>query len=91
MKKVGISQGIFFPLVFPNGPVTMFAPAGIPEKAKKVFIHATQKVMEAPQVRAKIENLAPPVDDRSPPEFKKMWEAEYRRAKEIAAKLGLGK
>jgi tripartite-type tricarboxylate transporter receptor subunit TctC len=68
-----------------------FAPAGIPEEAKKVLVPAIQKAMENPALRAKIENLALSVDYKTPAEFRKLWEAEHRRGKEIAIKLGFAK
>jgi len=68
-----------------------FAPAGIPEEAKKVLIPGIKKVWETPEVRTKVENLALGYEYRSPAEFRKLWEEEYQIAKEIAAKLGLGK
>jgi tripartite-type tricarboxylate transporter receptor subunit TctC len=68
-----------------------FAPAGVPEESKKVLVPAIKKAMENPDVKAKIENLALAVDYKTPAEFRKLWEAEYQRGKEIAAKLGLTK
>ena len=68
-----------------------FAPAGIPEEANKVLTSGIKKVWENPEVRTKIENLALGYEYRSPAEFRKLWEEEYQIAKEIAAKLGLGK
>ena len=70
---------------------TFLAPSGIPEEARKVLVPGIKKVWETPEVRTKIENLALALDYKTPAEFRKLWEAEYQRAKEIAAKLGLGK
>jgi tripartite-type tricarboxylate transporter receptor subunit TctC len=70
---------------------SFFAPAGIPDEARKLLVNGIQKVFQNPAVRAKLENLDVLVEYRSPAEFKKIWEGEYKTVKEIGASLGLGK
>jgi tripartite-type tricarboxylate transporter receptor subunit TctC len=83
--------GLGYPQDIISGWHAFLAPSGIPEEARKVLVPAIRKVMENPEIKAKIDNLALSVDYKTPAEFKKMWEAEYQRSKDIAVRLGLVK
>jgi len=74
-----------------SGWHAVFAPAGIPEEAKKVLVSAFEKGVKSPEARAKIEKLGYVVEYRRPEEIRKMIIDDYETAKGIAAKLGLGK
>lgn len=67
----------------------LYAPAGIPEEARKVLIPAVEKAVK--NTKSKIEQLGSVLEYRSPSEQKKMWEEEYKRIYEIAVKIGLRK
>jgi len=66
-----------------------FAPAGIPEEAKKVLVPAIEKAIKHPEAKSKIEKLGYVVEYKSPEEYRKMIIDEYETAKAIAVKLGI--
>jgi len=74
-----------------TGWLSFFAPTGIPEDVKKVWVEAIEKAFKAPELKAKIEKVDFSPVYRSPAEFKKMLEAEHKRANELADKIGLRK
>ena len=74
-----------------TGWLSFFAPTGIPEDVKKVWVAAIEKAFKDPELRAKIERVDFSPVYKSPAEFKKMLEAEYKRANELADKIGLRK
>jgi tripartite-type tricarboxylate transporter receptor subunit TctC len=85
MKELGYPRDLL------SGWHAMFAPAGIPAEAKKVLIPAVEKAIKHPESRAKIEKIGYVVDYRGPEELKKLILDDFATAKEIAAKLDLGK
>jgi tripartite-type tricarboxylate transporter receptor subunit TctC len=74
-----------------RGWFAFFAPAGIPDEARKALVPAVEKAFKNPEVKAKVEELEYIVDYKSPAEFKKALAEEYEIASGIAAKLGLKK
>jgi tripartite-type tricarboxylate transporter receptor subunit TctC len=74
-----------------TGWLSFFAPAGIPEDVKKVWVAAIEKAMKNPDLKAKIERVDFSPEYKSPAEFKKMLETEYERANALAVKIGLRK
>ena len=85
IRDFGYKQDLF------TGWFAFFTPSGIPGEAKKMLVSAIEKAFKNPELKAKIEKLEFSVDYRSPEEFKKMLAEEYRRASEIAEKLGIKK
>jgi tripartite-type tricarboxylate transporter receptor subunit TctC len=73
----------------PTSWFAMFAPAGIPEEARKVLVPAVEKAVKNTKRRA--EQLGTVVDYKSPEEMRRMIDEEGRRAREIAQKIGLRK
>ena len=71
--------------------LSFFAPAGLPEDVKKVMVGAIEKAMKNPELKAKIEKVDYAVEYKTPAEFKKLLEEEYKRADAIALKIGLRK
>jgi tripartite-type tricarboxylate transporter receptor subunit TctC len=67
----------------------IFAPAGIPEDAKKVLLPALQKAIT--NVKPKIDAMGNLTEYKPPAEFKKMWSEEYKQVEEIATRIGLRK
>jgi tripartite-type tricarboxylate transporter receptor subunit TctC len=67
----------------------IFAPAGIPEDAKKVLLPALEKAIT--NVKPKIDSMGNLTEYRPPVEFKKIWSEEYKQVQEIAIRLGLSK
>lgn len=68
-----------------------FAPAGIPEEARKVLVPAIEKAIKNSELKAKMESLGATVEYASPIEVKKFLENEYATARSIAIGLGLNK
>jgi tripartite-type tricarboxylate transporter receptor subunit TctC len=83
IKEFGYQQDL------PSSWFALFAPAGIPEDARKVLVPAIEK--GAKNTRTKIEQMGGIPEYKSPAEFRKMWEAEYKQIHEIAVKIGLRK
>jgi tripartite-type tricarboxylate transporter receptor subunit TctC len=73
----------------PGGWFGMYAPAGIPEDVKKVLVPAVEKAVKA--TKPKIDALGNLCEYRPPAEVVKITEEEYKRALEIAKKMGLRK
>jgi tripartite-type tricarboxylate transporter receptor subunit TctC len=74
-----------------TGWLSFFAPAGIPEDVKKVWVAAIEKAFKNPELMAKMEKVDFFPEYKSPAEFKKLLEAEYERANDLAVKIGLRK
>jgi len=73
----------------PSSWFALFAASGIPEDAKKVLVPAIEKAVK--DTKPKIDNMGGVLAYKSPAEFRKMWEVEYKQISEIAAKIGMGK
>jgi tripartite-type tricarboxylate transporter receptor subunit TctC len=74
-----------------RGWFAFFAPAGIPQDARKALVPAVEKAFKNPDVITKIEKLEFGIGYKSPEVFKKLWAEEFARAKELTAKLGIKK
>ena len=73
----------------PGAWFCLYAPAGIPEEARKVLVPAMEKAVR--NTKAKVEQMGNLCEYKSPAESKKLVEDEYKAAIEIAVKLGLRK
>jgi tripartite-type tricarboxylate transporter receptor subunit TctC len=69
----------------------LFGPAGLPEDVKKVLVPAIEKVVNHPELKAKIDKMGFIVNYKSPAELKKLMVEDYERALAIAIKVGLRK
>jgi tripartite-type tricarboxylate transporter receptor subunit TctC len=67
----------------------VYAPAGIPDDAKKVLVPAIEKAVK--NTKAKVDQMWGVIEYRNPSDQKKMWEDEYKKIFEIATKIGLRK
>ena len=67
----------------------LYAPAGIPEEARKVLIPAIEKAVR--NTKSKVEEMWGVIQYKSPLEQRKMWEEEYQKIYEIATKIGFRK
>ncbi len=82
-KELGYKQSL---------PATWFAfwaPAGIPEEARKVLVPAIEKAVKATKV--KIDQMGDICEYKSPLELKKLRDDEYKQIYDIAVKIGLRK
>jgi tripartite-type tricarboxylate transporter receptor subunit TctC len=73
----------------PSSWFALFAASGIPDDVKKVLVPAIEKAVK--NTRQKIETMGGVLAYKSPEEFRKMWEVEYRQITEIATKIGMRK
>jgi tripartite-type tricarboxylate transporter receptor subunit TctC len=83
ITELGYKQGL------PGVWFGLYAPAGIPEDVRKVLLPAIEKAVK--NTKAKIEQLGNLCEYRSPAEVKKITEQEYKKALELAVKMGLRK
>ena len=67
----------------------LYAPAGIPEEARKVLIPAIEKAVR--NTKSKVEEMWGVIQYKCPLEQRKMWEEEYQKIYEIATKIGFRK
>jgi tripartite-type tricarboxylate transporter receptor subunit TctC len=67
----------------------LYAPSGIPEEARKVLVPAIEKAVNLTKV--KIEKMGSIAEYLPPSEIKKMTEEDYKKALEIAKRMGLRK
>ncbi|HUJ90072.1 MAG TPA: tripartite tricarboxylate transporter substrate binding protein [Syntrophorhabdales bacterium] len=83
LKELGYKQGI------PATWFALWAPAGIPEEARKVLVPAVEKAVKATCPR--IDALGSICEYKSPAETKKLRDDEYKQMHEIAVRIGLRK
>ncbi len=83
LKELGYKQGI------PATWFALWAPAGIPEDARKVLIPAVEKAVKA--TKPKIDALGSICEYKTPAETKKLRDDEYKQMSEIAVKIGIRK
>jgi tripartite-type tricarboxylate transporter receptor subunit TctC len=83
ITELGYKQGLL------TGWFALYAPAGIPEEAKKVLVPAIEKAVKS--TKSKIDQMGNLCEYKSPSELKKMWEEEYKQIYQIAVKIGLRK
>ncbi len=67
----------------------VYAPAGIPDEARKVLVPALEKAMKA--TKPKVDQMGSLAEYHSPAEVVKMREEEYRQISEVADRIGLRK
>jgi tripartite-type tricarboxylate transporter receptor subunit TctC len=82
-------QELGYKQTLPGGWFGMYAPAGIPDDVKKVLLPAVEKAVKATKQR--IDALGNLCEYKTPAEVVKITEEEYKRASEIAKKMGLRK
>ena len=67
----------------------LYAPAGIPEEARKILVPAIEKAVKA--TKPKIDNMGSVGEYRSPSELRKLVAEQYEVAYPLAVKMGLRK
>jgi tripartite-type tricarboxylate transporter receptor subunit TctC len=80
-----------YPRDFLCGWHAVFAPAGIPDSAKKALAPALERAINHPATRNKIEAMGYVVDYRGPEGLRALIKEDFETAKGIAQKLGLEK
>jgi len=68
-----------------------FAPAGIPEEAKKVLIPVIEKAIKNPELMAKLQKMWFIPNYRSPEELKHLMSEDYENARAMVKKMGVTK
>jgi tripartite-type tricarboxylate transporter receptor subunit TctC len=69
----------------------LFAPAGIPEEAKKFLIPAIEKAVRAPELKSKMESRGYITEYKTPADLRKLMLSDEEMVRSIAAKVGLAK
>jgi len=69
----------------------LFAPAGIPEEAKKVLVPAIEKAANNPEVIAKLKNMRIIPSYKPPAELKQMIGEDFENARQVVKQMGLTK
>ncbi len=67
----------------------LWAPAGIPEEARKVLVPAMEKAVKL--TKSRVDQLGNICEYRSPAEVRKLREEEYKKVYDIAVKIGFRK
>jgi tripartite-type tricarboxylate transporter receptor subunit TctC len=67
----------------------LYSPSGIPEEVRRVLVPAIEKAVNL--TKARVDKMGSLVEYKSPAELKKMTEEDYKKALEIAKRIGLGK
>jgi len=83
ITELGYKQGLFATWF------ALYAPSGIPEEARKVLVPAIEKAVNL--TKPKIEKMGSIAEYLPPSEIKKMTEEDYKKALEIAKRMGLRK
>ncbi len=83
ITELGYKQPLF------GGWFGMYAPVGIPEEVKNLLVPAVEKAVRI--TKPKIDALGSICEYRSPSEQRKMTEEEYKKAVEIAIRIGMRK
>jgi tripartite-type tricarboxylate transporter receptor subunit TctC len=83
ITELGYKQPLF------GGWFGMYAPVGIPEEVKNLLVPAVEKAVRI--TKPKIDALRSICEYRSPSEQRKMTEEEYKKAVEIAIRIGMRK
>jgi len=83
LKELGYKQGV------PATWFALWAPAGIPDEARKVLVPAMEKA--AKNTKARIDALGSICEYKTPAETKKLRDDEYKQMYEIAVKIGIRK
>ncbi len=68
-----------------------YAPAGIPEEAKKVLVPAVEKAVKTPELAARLQKLWFMTSYKSPAELKQIQVENYEKIRDLAKKMGLKK
>ena len=66
-----------------------FAPAGIPDEAKKVLVPAIEQAIKTPELTARLEKLWYITNYKTPAELKQILGENYEKIKAMAKKMGL--
>jgi tripartite-type tricarboxylate transporter receptor subunit TctC len=83
ITELGYKEGLFATWF------ALYAPSGIPEEARKVLVPAIEKAVNL--TKARIDKMGSLAEYKSPAEIKKMTEEDYKKALEIAKRIGLRK
>jgi len=67
----------------------LYAPSGIPEEARKVLVPAIEKAVNL--TKARIDKMGSLAEYKNPAEIMKMTQEDYKKALEIAKRIGLRK
>jgi len=84
-RELGYKQNL------PSSWFAFFAPAGIPDEAKKVLVPAIEKANKNPELMTKLQKLGFIPNYKSPTELKQILIEDYENAREVVKRMGLTK
>ncbi len=91
LPNIPTLRDLGYPQDLPVSFFGFFAPAGIPDEAKKVLVPAIEKAIKNPELTAKLQKLWYITNYKSPAELQQLLTENYERAKGIAKKMGVNK
>ncbi len=80
-----------YPLDLPISWFGFYAPAGIPEEAKRILVPAVEKAVKTPELAARLQKLWFMTSYKSPAELKQIQVENYEKIRDLAKKMGLKK
>jgi len=80
-----------YPLDLPISWFGFFAPAGIPDEAKKVLVPAIEKAVKTPELTARLQKLWYMTNYKSPVELRQILSENYEKIRAMAKKMGVTK
>jgi len=83
--------GLGYQQDLPASFFAFFAPAGIPEEAKKVLVPAIEKAIRTPELMTKLQRLWYITNYKSPADLKELLIGNYEKAKSMVRKMGVTK
>jgi len=84
-RELGYKQNL------PSSWFAFFAPAGIPDEAKKVLGPAIEKANKNPELMTKLQKLGFIPNYKSPTELKQILIEDYENARQVVKQMGLTK
>jgi tripartite-type tricarboxylate transporter receptor subunit TctC len=91
LPEIPTLRDLGYPQDLPVSFFGFFAPAGIPDEAKKVLVPAIEKAIKTPELTTKLQKLWYITNYKSPAELRQMLTENYEKAKSIAKKMGATK
>ena len=85
LHELGYKQNL------PSSWFGFFAPAGLPDDAKKILVPAIEKAIKNPEGVAKLQKMGLITNYKSPTEQKQVVMDDYEKAREMVKRMGLTK
>jgi tripartite-type tricarboxylate transporter receptor subunit TctC len=83
LRELGYSQDL------PSPWAGVYAPAGIPEEAKKILIPAIEKALNSPEIVSKMQKMWFLPGYKAPAEHRQLLVEDYETARALSKKMGI--